>query len=207
MLNGAESLVFDPAWGTMGAMRTPRALVVTVAVPLLWASFVQAAVACQPLPEPDLASAVENQGVVGVVERETVASNPLPWGSSISVVTRIWGGIRADRWKVSSMNLNDCPDKPPHGVGTYEYDFRGAEAEWTTQSFLSSERPFAIDDLSLVIAEFGPAETFEISDVDRFMANVRMWGFELTVGLVSAAIIIVRLSRRRIRRKYDRTLF
>jgi hypothetical protein len=189
-------------------MRTPRALVVTAAVPLLLASFVQAAAAaCEPLPEPDLAAAVENQGVVGVVERETIASNPLPWGSSISVVTRIWGGIRADRWKVGSMNLHDCPDEPSHDVGTYEYDFRGVEAEWTTQSFITSDQPMAIDGVSLIIAEFGPAETFEISGVDRFMANVRMWGFELTVGLVVVVITAVKLIRRRIRRKYDRTLF
>lgn len=176
-------------------------------VPVLWASFAQTAAACEPLPEPDLAGAVANQGVVGVVERETIASNPLPWGSSISVVTRIWGGIRADRWKVGSMNLNDCHDKPSHDVGTYEYDFRGAEAEWTTQSSITSGQPMAIDDLSLIIAEFGPAETFEITGVDRFMANVRMWGFELTVGFVVVAVTAIKLIRRRIRKRYDRTLF
>lgn len=202
-----ESLVLRPGWGTMGGMRTPRVLIVMVLALLLWGSLATAAIACEPLPEPEVAAAVENQGVVGVVERQTIASNPLPWGSSISVVTRIWGGIRADRWKVSSMNLNDCPDKPARGVGTYEYDFRGAEAEWTTQSVIAATEPLAIDDLSLVVAEFGPAETFEITGVDRFMANVRMWGFELTVGLVIVAIATVKLIRRRIRRRYDRTLF
>jgi hypothetical protein len=166
------------------------------------------AFACEPLPEPSLARAVNNEGVVGVVERQTVAANPLPWGTSISVVTRIWGGIRADRWKASNLRLNECPSKPAHPVGTYEYDFRGAEAEWTgVQSSIIDDDPLFAEGVILIESEFGPAETFAVGGVDRFMANVRVWGFELTIALAVVITSGVTFVRRRIRRRYDRHLF
>ena len=164
--------------------------------------------ACEPLPEPTFEQAVANDGVAGVVERETLASNPFPWGMSISVVTRIWGGIRADRWKVSNMGFNDCPDDPSRPTGSFEYDFRGADAEWNgVQSQIGSEQQLSEADLVVVIAEVGPSQEFAVGGVDRFMAHVRVFGFELTVAMALLIAGTVALIRRRIRKRYDRTLF
>jgi hypothetical protein len=189
-------------------MRMRRLAVLMALVPGLMVMSAAPAHACEPLAEPSFEQAVSNDGVVGVVERETLASNPLPWGTSISVVTRIWGGIRADRWKVSNMGFNDCPDDPVRSSGTFEYDFRGAEAVWDgLQSHIGAEQQLPENDLSLVIAEFGPSEEFTVGGVDRFMAHVRVFGFELTVAVAALIVGTVTLIRRRIRRRYDRTLF
>jgi hypothetical protein len=189
-------------------MRIRRLAVLMALVPGLMVMSAAPAHACEPLPEPSFEQAVSNDGVVGVVERETLASNPLPWGTSISVVTRIWGGIRADRWKVSNMGFNDCPDDPVRSPGSFEYDFRGAEAVWDgLQSHIGAEQQLPENDLSLVIAEFGPSEEFTVGGVDRFMAHVRVFGFELTAAIAVLIAGTVALIRRRIRRRYDRTLF
>ncbi|MGF1665663.1 MAG: hypothetical protein ACFCVC_05255 [Acidimicrobiia bacterium] len=189
-------------------MRTRRLAVLVALVPGLMVMSAAPAHACEPLPDPSFEQAVANDGVVGVVERETLASNPLPWGTSVSVVTRIWGGIRADRWKVSNMGFNDCPDDPVRSPGSFEYDFRGAEAEWDgVQSHIGSPLELPENDLALVVAEFGPSEAFTVGGVDRFMAHVRVFGFELTVAIAVLIVAIVALIRRRIRKRYDRTLF
>ncbi len=189
-------------------MRIRRLAVVVALVPVLAVASSTAAHACEPLTEPSFEQAVSNDGVVGVVERETLALNPFPWGTSISVVTRIWGGIRADRWKVSNIGFNECPDHPSRSTGTLEYDFRGAEAEWTgVQSQIASEGELSEADLVLVVAEFGPSEEFAVGGFDRFMANVRVFGFELTVAIAVVIAGTVALIRRRVRKRYDRTLF
>jgi hypothetical protein len=192
----------------MEEMPIRRLAVLMALVPGLMVMSAAPAHACEPLPEPSFEQAVSNGGVVGVVERQTLASNPLPWGTSISVVTRIWGGIRADRWKVSNMGFNDCPDDPSRPIGSFEYDFRGAEAEWDgVQSQIGSGQQLLENDLVLVIAEFGPSEEFAVGGVDRFMAHVRVFGFELTAAIAALVVGTVALIRRRIRRRYDRTLF
>lgn len=185
-----------------------RLVAVMVLVPGLTVISGGSAQSCEPLPEPTLVQAVNNQGVSGVVERQTLASNPFPWGASISVVTRIWGGIRAERWKVGNRGFVECPTDPSREVGTIAYDFRGAEAEWIgVQSSFAAEEQLAADEIHLIESEFGAAETFAVTGVDRFMANIRMWGIELTVALVVLTTLAVSLIRRRMRRRYDRHIF
>lgn len=166
------------------------------------------AASCEPLDEPAFSRAAANDGVVGVVERETLAVNPLPWGASISVATRIWGGIRADRWKVSDRQFESCPRDPASSVGDLEYDFRGAEAEWGDQrSTITRNDGLTSEEALLLETRFGAAEEFESSSVDRIMAVVRMWGFELTALIIAAVVGLVALARRRRRKRLDRTLF
>jgi hypothetical protein len=185
-----------------------RLVAVMVLVPGLTVISGGSAQACEPLPEPTLQHAVNNEGVSGVVERQTLASNPFPWGASISVVTRIWGGIRAERWKVGDREFVECPTDPSHEIGTFAYDFRGAEAEWIgVQSHFAVEDQLAADEIHLIESEFGPAEIFAVTGVDRFMANIRMWGIELTLAIVALTTLVVSLIRRRIRRRYDRHIF
>jgi hypothetical protein len=163
---------------------------------------------CEPQLEPTVSEALAVENVVGVVERETVASNPMPWGATISVATRIWGGIRADRWKVSERRFAPCPSDPPQQVGGIELDFRGADAEWgAVSSHILLDAPVGDSDLIELTGAYGSPVEFEIGGVDRFMARVRTWGIEITVLVVVVALLLVALLRRRRRRRYDRTLF
>ena len=179
-------------------------LVLILAVGLMGA----AADGCEEPTEPEFVSAATNQGVVGVVERRTLASNPLPWGTSISVATRIWGGITAERWKVSDRRFTECPPYPAAAVGSIEYDFRGSEADWGGQrnGVTRDEELTGAEKLVLDI-EFGEAQSFPVSDVDRTMAVIRLWGLELTIGVVAFTFGVVALFRRRRARRYDRHLF
>lgn len=184
-----------------------RALAFTALFLVMLMTVASPAAACEQVEEPAFSRAAAKEGVVGVVERETLASNPLPWGASIGVATRIWGGIRADRWKVSDRQFVSCPNDPPTGAGSIEYDFRGAEADWGGQRHAISDIELNADEILLLETRFGVPESFEVSGVDRAMAVVRVWGFELTAVAVAVALGSAALWRERRRRRYDRTLF
>jgi hypothetical protein len=164
--------------------------------------------ACQSPAVPDFTSAINHQGVVGVAERTTLASNPLPWGGSISVVTRIWGGITAERWTVTSRRMDPCPADPAQPVGTRELDFRGSEAEWDgTYSAVWYPGDIPEGDLILLRHEFGQEQTFGVGGGDRIMAWVRVAGAEAGAVFALAVAAAVALIRRRMRRRRDRHLF
>jgi hypothetical protein len=182
---------------------------VVVAAFLAWLVMPAAqAAACEGLAVPEFTQAVNNQGVVGVVERTTVASNPLPWGGSISVVTRIWGGITAERWIVTSRRMEPCPADPAQPIGTHQLDFRGADAVWDgTFSSLWYQTSVPEGDVLVLRHLFGREQTFAIGQGDRMMAWIRVAGTEAAVSmglLVAAAVWLV---RRRIRKRRDRHLF
>lgn len=191
-------------------MRAPTrsALIISMLLAVALSPSPALAASCEAPEEPAFSRAAANEGVVGVVERKTLATNPLPWGASISVVTRIWGGIRTDRWKVSDRQFEACPRDPASSAGDLEYDFRGAEAEWGDQRSAITRRDGLTPEEALLLeARFGTPETFETSSVDRIMAVVRTWGFELTALIVATVIGLVAFIRRRRRKRLDRTLF
>lgn len=181
---------------------------IVLIVLLLTLPLVAAAAETCPVPEPEFAQALSTDGVVGVVERHTLARNPLPWGASVSVAIRIWGGIRAERWKTSDWNLTSCPDDPSALVGTLEYDFRGTEAEWEgRRNEITRPTTLSPDESLLLDAQFGSPESFEVSSVDRFMAGIRVWGLE---AIVAGGLLIIAISRAVLsgrRKRYDRHLF
>lgn len=178
-----------------------------IAVPVLML-LASSAGACEDPTEPPFPQAAANEGVVGVVERGTLASNPLPWGASIAVTTRIWGGIRAERWKLSDSRFVSCALDPAATVGSIEYDFRGIEAEWGDQrNAVTRDAELTPEEKLLLDTEFGPAETFAVTDVDRTMAVVRVWWIELTATLIVVVMSLVAWVRRRRARRYDRHLF
>ncbi len=187
---------------------TRSALVIPVLVAVVLSPTSALAASCEPPEEPAFSRAAAKQGVVGVAERKTLVANPLPWGASISVVTRIWGGIRADRWKVSDRQFEACPRDPASSPGDIEYDFRGAEAEWgDRRSAITRRDGLTPEEVLLLETRFGAAEAFESSSVDRIMAVIRVWGFELTAVIIATVLGLVALIRRRRRRRFDRTLF
>jgi hypothetical protein len=188
-------------------MRRWPTVVLVVLVLLVGLSALPAG-ACEQLTEPSFSQAAVKEGVVGVVERQTLASNPFPWGASISVATRIWGGITAERWKVSDRNFVACPLRPPTDVGQVEYDFRGSEAEWGSEyNAVVLDTNLSVEQELILETQFGAAEVMDFSGLDRTMAIVRMWGLELTAAAVVVLAGLVSLIRRRRAGRYDRHLF
>jgi hypothetical protein len=163
---------------------------------------------CAGFGEPTVSEAVNTQGVVGVVERAILASNPLPWGQSASVATRIWGGIVAQRWDVSDRRSAACPDNPARASGVVFLDYRGQDAEWGdgySRSWYDGTVP---EDVVIAVeAMFGPPDPFPIGGADRTMAWVRVMGLEAFVATGAAVAAVVALARARRRRRRDRYLF
>lgn len=71
-------------------------------------------------PAVELISGASEPGVSGIVERTVVASNPLPWGRSVSMVTRLWGTATVERWATSNRG-DDCSD-PRRSVGIASFE-------------------------------------------------------------------------------------
>ena len=184
-------------------------LIVTLTVGCLLAATPPAGAAenCD-LAASTIESGVQAEGVVGVVERQTLARNPFPWGSSVSIATRIWGEILAERWAVSARALVECAPRPSQPAGTMTYDFRGAQADWTgihPEAWYDGPAPAA--QLALLDERFGPATTFPVGGGDRVMAWLRIALTEIAVAVGALVALIVATVRRRIRRRRDPHLF
>jgi hypothetical protein len=163
---------------------------------------------CEPLPEPTVEQAAGTEGVAGVVERLTLAENPLPWGASVSIATEVWGGIIVERWKVSARRMTACPSDPATPAGATQLDFRGAEAEWgelNSRIHYPGEVP---EPARVVLAsEFGEPIGLAVSGTDRTMAWVRVAGSEMLAILGAVVGLAVWRARAVRRRRLDRHLF
>lgn len=183
-------------------------LLLAVILGCLLAGALPAAAEGCPLSTTSIAGGAGTEGVVGVVERRTLARNPLPWGTSVSVATRIWGDILAERWVVSARSLVDCAARPPQPAGTMTYDFRGAQADWTgahPEAWFDGPAPAA--QLAILDDRFGPPTSFPVGSGDRVMAWLRVALTEVAVIAGALVAAVVATVRRRIRRRRDPHLF
>lgn len=142
-----------------------------------------------PQPPPLLA-AVTRPDVRRVVEYEVIAANPLPWGRSVAVVTRVWGPGLVDRWLVSARrNDPGCPGVAASDVGTYLYRV-GSTTDW------ASPRPLAgLDELALG-TRFGSPRSYGVGVVDRVTASARAFPGWWSAGFGLVAWVLTRLRRR-----------
>jgi hypothetical protein len=184
-----------------------RAGVLALMVFLIAAPVGAASDGCE-LRQPTFTEAVNTDGVVGVVERTTLARNPLPWGSSVSVATGIWGDIVAERWVVSARALASCSRSPVFDAGTISYDFRGSTAQWgDTYAQIWGAAPVEESEEVLLAAAFGELRTFDIGSGDRVMAWVRVASTEMILVLAIAGALVTAAIRRSRVRHTDPHLF
>ena len=137
-------------------------------------------------PVVDLVQGSSMPQVRGVVERTPVASNPLPWGSSISAVTRVWGGVLVERWATEG-EINRClvsTDNP-----TYE-------AIGITETLEPASGVLSGLEHAALTSQFGQPVVYEPSGFDRVMAWVRVFP-SVPVVIVLVGWSVVALVRRR----------
>jgi hypothetical protein len=158
----------------------------------------------EPLREPRFGEAATAQSLQGVVESETIAANPLPWGRSVSAVTRVWGGVTVERLVVGQRRFVECPVHPSDPAGTVRYRFVGLRLDGVGTELVLASRASA-DALSPLETSLGEAVEFEATGFDRSMAVVQAWLWELTIAVVVllAAVQIVFVLRRRGRERAD----
>lgn len=136
----------------------------------------------------DLVRGSSRPAVRGVVERTPVASNPLPWGSSISAVTRVWGPVTVERWTTTD-EVDPClasVDVPTYeGIGIDEVLVPAAgEISGLEQAAL--------------ISQFGAPVVFEPSGFDRLMAWLRVFpSLVVMAALVGWAVVAIQRRRHR----------
>ena len=139
-----------------------------------------------PCPTVDLVQGSSRPQVRGVVERTPMAANPLPWGSSISAVTRVWGGVLVERWATAG-EIDGClvPDEHPtyQAVGM-------AETLQPSSGVLSGLEHAALT------SQFGQPVVYEPSRFDRAMAWLRVFP-SVPVVIVLIGWSVVALVRRR----------
>lgn len=145
-------------------------------------------------PMVDLVQGSSMPQVRGVVERTPVASNPLPWGSSISAVTRVWGGVMVERWATEG-EMDRClvPGERP----TYE-------AVGMTERLEPAAGVLSGLEQAALTSQFGQPVVYDPSGFDRAMAWVRMFP-SVPVVVVLVGWSVVALMRRR--RRSDPYLF
>lgn len=172
----------------------------TLLVGLVWAA-VPSALSCEPIVEPSVLEAANRANVAGVVERETIAANPLPWGRSISAATRVWGDITIERWQTSDRLGNDCPSARYRQVGVVEYDFAAPAGTWDGPVDGTVE---ALDVAVEVVLEqrFGTPVSLEVGGVDRLMAWLRVFPSVFGIPVVLLGVFAAWRSRRRKRDEY-----
>ncbi len=138
---------------------------------------------------PSIEDASTDRTVVAVAEREVIAASPLPWGSSVAVVTRVWGDRKVERWHVSKRKSADCTFDTHRGVGSFSYDFevRGGLTPPYLR-YLESVEAVGAGETQVWSAEFGGVVTYEVGFPDRFFAWLRVFpellAFLPVVGLV-----------------------
>lgn len=134
----------------------------------------------------DLVRGASRPAVRGVVERTLVASNPLPWGTSISAVTRVWGGVTVGRWATAG-EIRDC--LVPADLPTYQ-------AVGIDESLVPSSGAISGLELGALTSQFGQPVTFQPSDFDRVMAWLRVFP-SVPVVVVLIGWSVVAIVRRR----------
>jgi hypothetical protein len=139
-------------------------------------------------PELDLVRGASRPTVRGVVERTAVAANPLPWGTSISAVTRVWGGVVVERWGTAS-ELGDCIE--PGQFPTYE-------AVGIEEVLVPAAGEISGLERAALRSQFGPPVEYSPSGFDRLMAWLRVFpSVPVVVVLVSWSVVALRRRRHR----------
>ncbi len=158
----------------------------------------------EPLREPRFGEAATAQSLLGVVESETIAANPLPWGRSVSAVTRVWGGVTVERLVVGQRMFVECPVHPSDPAGTVRYRFVGLRLDGVATELVMSE-PASAETLSPLDGNLGAPVAYEVTGLDTFMAVVQVWLWELAIAVIVllASMQVVFMLRRRRRERAD----
>ncbi len=142
--------------------------------------------------EVDLLAGASRSAVRGVVERQLVASNPLPWGKSVAVVTRVWGAVTVERW-ASGGEIRRC--LMPVDLPVYEAVGISEVLVPLTGELSELER-------AALNSQFGPPAVFQPSTIDRVMARLRVYpSFPFVLGAL-AWLTVALLRKRRQRDPY-----
>lgn len=136
----------------------------------------------------DLVRGASRPQVRGVVERTQIASNPLPWGTSISAVTRVWGGVTVERWATAG-ELRHClvpGDRPTYqavGIGEVLVPASGTISDLESAALMS---------------QFGAPVPFDPSGFDRLMAWLRVFpSVPVVVVLIGWSVVAILRRRHR----------
>ncbi len=163
----------------------------------LAASTIPIGLSCEPILEPSVLEAASRGSVAGVVERQTLAANPLPWGRSVSAATRVWGDVTIERWQTSDRRREECPSARYREVGLVEYDFVSPPGTWDGPVDGTVE---VLDVAAEVVLaqRFGDPAELDLTRLDRAMAWLRVFPSILAVPFVGfLAVVAVRSRRRR----------
>ncbi len=136
--------------------------------------------------EIDLVLGASRPAVRGVVERRLVASNPLPWGQSVAVVTRVWGAVTVERWGTAD-DVGEChmPAEQP------AYEAVGiAEVLTPSAGALSELERAALN------AQFGPPVSYDPPVFARAMAWLRVFP-SVPIAAILVGWLVATLLRRR----------
>jgi hypothetical protein len=139
--------------------------------------------------EVDLLAGASRPAVRGVVERQLVASNPLPWGSSVAVVTRVWGAVTVERWAAGD-EIRRC--LMPVDLPVYE-------AVGISEVLVPVNGELSELERAALNSQFGPPAIFQPSTLDRTMAWFRVYPSVpfLVAAIAWAAVALLRRRRRR----------
>lgn len=152
------------------------------------------------IAKPELSEAASTPGVAGVVERYVVISNPMPWGNSAAVVTRVWGDIDVSRWSLSDRRFEDCSWNPVRESGSYVYDFPTRSGEIRHDLAAVSSKTAAQNELvGEWTSQFSGYQAFEIGFVDRILGWIRVF----PESIVIAGLLFFWLSWKLAPRKVD----
>jgi hypothetical protein len=139
------------------------------------------------------------------VESQTISSSPLPWGRSVSAVTRVWGGVAAERLVIGQRRFVACPVRPSDPAGTVRYRFVGLELAGVADQLMMSE-PAGDEALITLDLNLGEPVVYDVTGFDRFMAWLQTWLWEvsvLVIGVIALSQVVFVIRRRgRERRDY-----
>jgi hypothetical protein len=159
-------------------------------LPLLIGALAVVAIAGQSQPvacsEIDLVLGASRPAVRGVVERELVAANPMPWGSSVAVVTRVWGSVVVERWGTID-EVGECRMPSEHPV----YEGVGIE-----EVLVPAEGVLGDLELAVLNSQFGPPTVYAPSAFARAMAWLRVFPSVPIVVLVVGWLVVTLVRRR-----------
>jgi len=172
------------------------AAILTLAWLFLAGALPASALSCEEMVEPPVLDAANRPAVSGVVERETIAANPLPWGRSVAAATRVWGGVRVERWQTTGRRSEDCPRDRYRLLGTVEYDYVAPPQTWDGPVDGTVE---VLDVAVVVILDqrYGQPALLEVSGMDRVMAWLRVFPSLLALPVVVFGVIGFFARRRR----------
>ncbi len=161
-----------------------RLSAILIIAPLLAAAGLPSlALSCEPIVEPSVLDAANRPVVKGLVERETIAANPLPWGRSVAAATRVWGDVSVERWQTTGRKGEECPRERYRERGVVEYDYVAPPEAWEGRVDGTIE---VLDIAVSVVLEqrFGAPVVLDVTAWDRTMA----WGRVFPSALVSPVI-------------------